>query len=183
MLTDAIKSDIQSAYSTFLKNRKLRARQGQRLMVAQIARTLGNIQTSSDGVRTSGPHVCAIEAGTGTGKTLAYLVSSLPVAKERDKRIVVSTATVALQEQLIFKDLPDLQKHAEIQFKYALAKGRSRYLCLSRLEQALEDASEAAPAQNTLSLFDEFLQANTSKEATALYQEMAQHYLSGKWEG
>ncbi|WP_086481789.1 ATP-dependent DNA helicase DinG [Oceanospirillum sanctuarii] len=183
MLTDAIKSDIQSAYSTFLKNRKLRARHGQRLMVAQIARTLGNIQTSSDGVRTSGPHVCAIEAGTGTGKTLAYLVSSLPVAKERDKRIVVSTATVALQEQLIFKDLPDLQKHAEIQFKYALAKGRSRYLCLSRLEQALEDASEAAPAQNTLSLFDEFLQANTSKEATALYQEMAQHYLSGKWEG
>ncbi|WP_417596475.1 ATP-dependent DNA helicase DinG [Oceanospirillum sp.] len=183
MLTDAIKSDIQTAYSTFLKNRELRARQGQRLMVAQIARTLGNIQTASDGIRTSGPHICAIEAGTGTGKTLAYLVSSLPVAKERDKRIVVSTATVALQEQLIFKDLPDLQTYAEIQFKYALAKGRSRYLCLSRLEQALEDANGVDPAQSTLSLFDEFLQTNTSKEATALYQEMAQHYLSGKWEG
>jgi len=184
MLTDAIKSEIQSAYSTFLKNRKLKARQGQRLMVAQIARTLGNIQTSSDGVRTSTAHVCAIEAGTGTGKTLAYLVAALPVAKARDKRIVVSTATVALQEQLIFKDLPDLQKYAEISFKYALAKGRSRYLCLSRLEQSLEEASEPQAAQATMSLFDEFLQNNnSSKEAVALYQEMAQQYLSGRWEG
>ena len=184
MLTDAIKTEIQSAYSTFLKNRSLRARQGQRLMVAQIARTLGNIQTNADGVRTAGPHVCAIEAGTGTGKTLAYLVASLPVARARDKRIVVSTATVALQEQLIFKDLPDLQKYAEIQFKYALAKGRSRYLCLSRLEQALEEAGEGDSAQQTMSLFEEFLQANsTSKESAALYQEMAQQYLSGKWEG
>lgn len=182
MLTDTIKSDIQSAYSTFLKNRHLRARHGQRLMVAQIARTLGGIQTCSEGVRTGGPHVCAVEAGTGTGKTLAYLVSALPIARARDKRIVVSTATVALQEQLMFKDLPDLQKHAEIHFKYALAKGRSRYLCLSRLEQSLE-AGEGESAQTTMSLFDEWMQANTSKESAALYQEMAQQYLSGRWLG
>lgn len=182
MLTDAIKSDIQSAYSTFLKNRNLRARHGQRLMVAQIARTLGGIQTSGDGVRTGGPHVCAVEAGTGTGKTLAYLVAALPVARARDKRIVVSTATVALQEQLMFKDLPDLQKHAEIHFRYALAKGRSRYLCLTRLEQTLA-TGEAESAQETLSLFDEWMQTNTSKEAQMLYQDMAQQYLSGQWAG
>ncbi|MAC48014.1 MAG: ATP-dependent DNA helicase DinG [Oceanospirillum sp.] len=182
MLTDAIKSDIQSVYSTFLKNRQLRARHGQRLMVAQIARTLGGIKTCSDGNRTGGPHICAVEAGTGTGKTLAYLVAALPIARARDKRIVVSTATVALQEQLMMKDLPDLQKHAEIHFKYALAKGRSRYLCLSRLEQSLE-VSDGEQAQTTLSLFDEWLQTNTSKDAIALYQDMAQQYLSGKWLG
>lgn len=182
MLTDAIKSEIQNSYSTFLKNRNLRSRHGQRLMVAQIARTLGQIKTDTDGLRISGNHVCAVEAGTGTGKTLAYLVASLPIAKALNKRIVVSTATVALQEQLIFKDLPDLQTHANIRFKYALAKGRSRYLCLSRLEQNLEGA-EADQAQTTLSLFEEYLQNSTNADTIALYQSMAQHYLAGHWQG
>lgn len=78
---------------------------------------------------TGGTHA-VVEAGTGTGKTLAYLVPALLSGK----RIVVSTATKALQEQLVEKDLPLLQKLGA-KFRFAVMKGRSNYLCLLRQEQ------------------------------------------------
>jgi len=71
-----------------------------------------------------------IEAGTGTGKTLAYLIPAVLSGK----RVVVATATKALQEQLVEKDLPLLQKMAG-NFTYAVMKGRNNYLCLLRQEQ------------------------------------------------
>lgn len=74
---------------------------------------------------------CAvIEAGTGTGKTLAYLVPAILSGK----KVVVSTATKALQEQLVDKDLP-LLRELGLDFSYAAMKGRSNYLCLLRHEQ------------------------------------------------
>ena len=75
---------------------ELTPRYGQRLMIAEISRTLASIETDEDGKRTSDEHVCVLEAGTGTGKTLAYLLAALPVAKARGKRLVLATATVAL---------------------------------------------------------------------------------------
>jgi ATP-dependent DNA helicase DinG len=77
----------------------------------------------------TGSHA-VIEAGTGTGKTLAYLVPAVLAGK----RVVVSTATKALQEQLVEKDLPLLQKMAG-NFSYAVMKGRQNYLCILRQEQ------------------------------------------------
>jgi ATP-dependent DNA helicase DinG len=71
-----------------------------------------------------------IEAGTGTGKTLAYLIPALLSGK----RVVISTATKALQEQLVEKDLPLLQQLLG-DFSYAVMKGRQNYLCLLRQEQ------------------------------------------------
>jgi ATP-dependent DNA helicase DinG len=76
--------------------------------------------------------ILCIEAPTGTGKTLSYGIASLEAHKAK-QHIVISTATIALQEQLISKDLPLLTKLTDKEFKYALAKGRRRYVCHARL--------------------------------------------------
>src|SRR5205085_12223670 len=70
------------------------------------------------------------EAGTGTGKTLAYLI---PAILSRT-RVLVSTGTKNLQEQIFFKDLPSLRDALGVPFTATLMKGRSNYLCLHRLE-------------------------------------------------
>src|SRR4030095_13245523 len=70
------------------------------------------------------------EAGTGTGKTLAYLI---PAILSR-KRVLVSTGTKNLQEQIYFKDLPALAAVLDVPFTATLMKGRSNYLCLHRLD-------------------------------------------------
>ena len=75
-----------------------------------------------------------VEAPTGTGKTLAYLLGALS-AKGDGQHIVVSTATIALQEQLIKKDIPLLQKILGTEIKWAIAKGRRRYVCHARVFQ------------------------------------------------
>ncbi|BBA68905.1 putative ATP-dependent helicase DinG [Geobacter sulfurreducens] len=77
--------------------------------------------------------VAVIEAGTGTGKSLAYLVPAVLWAIRNQERVVVSTNTINLQEQLTRKDIPFLQKHAGISFKAVLVKGRANYLCRRKL--------------------------------------------------
>jgi ATP-dependent DNA helicase DinG len=72
-----------------------------------------------------------IEAGTGTGKTLAYLIPAI----RSGRRVVVSTATKSLQEQLFQKDVPFLQKHFAPNLKVALMKGRSNFLCRAKVHQ------------------------------------------------
>lgn len=178
MLDDALKSDIQDAYRRVVEKLELTPRYGQRLMIAEIARTLGDIESDSEGKRTSDSHVCVLEAGTGTGKTLAYLIAALPIAKARGKRLVISTATVALQEQVLNQDLPALASHSGIAFRYALAKGRGRYVCVAKLDQVMEGA-EPNP---TLSLFEQSLQTESS-DFTVLATDMTDAYGQGKWEG
>ena len=77
-----------------------------------------------------------MQAGTGTGKTLAYLV---PLVLS-GRRVVVATATKALQDQLATKDLPFLDEHLPAPFDWAVLKGRSNYLCLQRLREVNESA-------------------------------------------
>jgi ATP-dependent DNA helicase DinG len=73
-------------------------------------------------------HHLLVEAGTGTGKTLAYLIPAIA----NGKRVIVSTGTKNLQEQLYYKDIPFLQKVLPRQFRATYLKGRSNYLCLQR---------------------------------------------------
>ncbi|MRR34562.1 helicase, partial [bacterium] len=78
--------------------------------------------------------VAVIEAGTGTGKSLAYLLPAALWATRNRERIVVSTNTINLQEQLIKKDIPFLRDKGGLSFKAVLVKGRSNYLCRRKLK-------------------------------------------------
>lgn len=77
--------------------------------------------------------VTMIEAGTGTGKSLAYLLPAALWTKLNQEKVVISTNTINLQEQLTGKDIPFLQKYAGMNFKSALIKGRGNYLCIRKL--------------------------------------------------
>ncbi|HXC86242.1 MAG TPA: ATP-dependent DNA helicase [Candidatus Cybelea sp.] len=81
-------------------------------------------------------HHAILEAGTGTGKTLAYLVPAIASGR----RVVISTATKSLQEQLYQKDIPFLQKHFAPNLKVAVMKGRSNFLCIAKMNQMAEQA-------------------------------------------
>src|SRR5436309_7103335 len=83
-----------------------------------------------------------VEAATGVGKSLAYLVPSILFALEQHKKAIISTHTINLQEQLLHKDIPILQKVLPIEFEAALMKGRQNYLCPRRLERAIQQAGE-----------------------------------------
>jgi ATP-dependent DNA helicase DinG len=86
-----------------------------------------------------------VQAGTGTGKSLAYLVPALL----HGERVVVATATLALQHQLVERDIPRLveavaKAHPEIDTSYAVLKGRSNYACLHRIREGVPDEEQAA---------------------------------------
>src|SRR6202030_206652 len=83
-----------------------------------------------------------VEAGTGVGKSLGYLVPEILFALEQQKKAIVSTHTINLQEQLVYKDIPILKKILPVEFEAALMKGRQNYICPRRLERALQSASE-----------------------------------------
>ncbi|WP_088035628.1 ATP-dependent DNA helicase DinG [Evansella clarkii] len=80
-----------------------------------------------------------IEAGTGTGKTLAYLVPAAFKAKHAGEPVVISTQTIQLQEQLVKKEIPALKNVLPFSVKYALLKGRGHYICLHKFEQLLQN--------------------------------------------
>ena len=88
-----------------------------------------------------GSHL-VVEAGTGVGKSLAYLIPAVLHAVRTKCKAVVSTHTIALQEQLVYKDIPLVQKLLPVEFEVALLKGRHNFLCGSRLERALSQASD-----------------------------------------
>ncbi|MBP9053652.1 MAG: ATP-dependent DNA helicase, partial [Ilumatobacteraceae bacterium] len=94
-------------------------RPGQRQMAQAVASSID-----------SGRHL-VVQAGTGTGKTLGYLVPAIVAGK----RVVVATATKALQDQLAAKDLPFLEAHLGIPFDWAVLKGRSNYVCMQRVRE------------------------------------------------
>lgn len=89
-----------------------------------------------------GEHIALVEGPTGTGKTLGYLLAAIAAAKILDKTVVVSTATVALQDQLIQKDLPRLQSCLGIDLTFEMLKGRQRYVCLQKLARSGEPDTE-----------------------------------------
>src|ERR1700733_3167995 len=90
-----------------------------------------------------------VEAGTGTGKTLAYLIPAI----RSGRRVVISTATKSLQEQLFNKDVPFVQKHFAPDLKVAVMKGRGNFLCRAKLQQM-----ESQPVLKGLEELDWFTQ-------------------------
>ncbi|MBC3952482.1 ATP-dependent DNA helicase DinG [Pseudomonas folii] len=181
MISNELKSQIQGAYSRFLEAKSLKPRYGQRLMIAEVAKVLGDIDTDEEGRRTSDPAVVAVEAGTGTGKTVAYAIAAIPTAKLAGKRLVIATATVALQEQIVHKDLPDLMRNSGLNFTFSLAKGRGRYMCLSKLDMLLQegDATNA-----TAQLFEEEgFKIEVDEASQKLFTSMIEKLAGNKWDG
>jgi ATP-dependent DNA helicase DinG len=102
----------------------------------------------------TGEHL-AVQAGTGTGKSLAYLVPAIAHAVETNRPVVVSTATIALQRQLVDRDLPRLADALAPELPrrpdFALLKGRGNYLCLNKIHGGITDEPEDRPQEE---LFD-----------------------------
>lgn len=174
MLQEEVKQSIQSAYRQLLEQYAFTPRHGQRRMIAEITNTLAALDQEE------GPApLCVVEAGTGTGKTLAYVLAVLPLARALQRKVILTTATVALQEQVINKDLPDILAGSDLKFTFAMAKGRGRYLCLSRLDSVLRsnDSLDAI-----MDLYGDDLNLPDAS-ARQLYQHMLEEISGGRWQG
>ncbi|NQZ83339.1 MAG: ATP-dependent DNA helicase DinG, partial [Colwellia sp.] len=119
--------------------------------------------------------IIIIEAGTGTGKSLAYSLGAIPLAISRSKKVCISTATVALQEQLVDKDLPFLKKHSGLDFNFTLVKGRQRYVCRQKL--ALAVSNDDSPQAGFT-----FAQKPKANEIKLLH-DMHKALLDNHWQG
>lgn len=179
MLNEDLKNTIRLAYNAIVECKSLTPRWGQRQMIAEIANTLSRI--SLDGAEGEKlPAVCVIEAGTGTGKTIAYAVAAIPMAMALGKRLVVATATIALQEQFVNKDLPDIRQSSGMDFSFAMAKGRRRYVCLSKLDRLL---AEGQGASSLIPLYPDELGMPMESQALPVYDAMLEALVRGQWDG
>lgn len=133
MLADSTKDAIRAAYARLKDGLPgFRARASQARMIAEVAKAFS---------QTGG--VAVIEAPTGTGKSMAYLLAGVEVARFQNKKLLIATATVALQEQLVQRDIPLYLQLNGIEAKVALAKGRGRYLCPRNLLMAANSINDA----------------------------------------
>ena len=182
-----------------------RSRDGQRHMAERVADTLAAAtlgKAKSDEGDDDGPAdppvraIAVIQAGTGVGKSLAYCAPAIALALARNTRVVISTATVALQEQLVNKDLPALAKLLPQPFRFALAKGRGRYVCQLKLERLtgmvaeLGDDDPADDGEDDLFADDDHgaaarptRPAHEVEARLQFYTHIAQTLATGAWDG
>ena len=173
MLSDELKAQIRDSFITLKSDMSdFNVRPSQNKMIAEISKTLcGDYKDSNK--------ILCVEAPTGTGKTFAYLLSSIPIAKANKKKLIVSSANVALQEQLLLKDIPEAQKYCQVDFEYALVKGRSRYVCIRNLINLCEEKSADSTLFDSDLLFDE----PPGKYQLEEMGELLEDYSAKKWNG
>lgn len=115
-------------------------RDPQKRMMAAIAEVLSRaVKHPDDGTEPpakTGDTIICVEGKTGTGKSLAYLVGGSIAARDKGFKLVVSSATVALQEQLVYRDVPFFLENAGVKLTCVMAKGRGRYVCHAKLIRA-----------------------------------------------
>ncbi|PKH20936.1 ATP-dependent DNA helicase DinG [Enterobacterales bacterium CwR94] len=167
-LTSALKAQIAQWYKALQQQiPDFIPRAPQREMIAAVARTLAG---------DDGRHL-AIEAPTGVGKTLSYLIPGIAIGRDQDKPLVVSTANVALQDQIFTKDLPLLKKIIP-ELTFTAAFGRGRYVCPRNLAALAADQSQ----QGDLLLYlDDDLVA--SKEEQVQCSRLEKALGSFQWDG
>lgn len=119
-----------------------RDRPSQKVMIAEIAKIFWTAEDPTNDNPNKPKNIIAIEAPTGTGKSQSYLLPSIIVGRRKAKKIVVSSATVKLQQQLCDSELPRLNECIEGGITYMIAKGRRRYVCPSRLEKEVGGANQ-----------------------------------------
>ena len=161
-----------------------RNRPGQRLMAEKVAQTfsiatLGKTEEDGDAPTRA---IAVIQAGTGVGKSLAYCAPAIAAALARNTRVMISTATVALQEQLVNKDLPALAAILPQDFRFGLAKGRGRYVCKLKLSRHAGTAEEGEDDD----LFTDELAAaplHVMQARSTFYASLVRDLASGAWDG
>jgi ATP-dependent DNA helicase DinG len=186
--SDALADHALAAFEGVVGATKgFRSRPGQHDMAQCIAATLARADLGEHPNPTKA--IAVIQAGTGVGKSAAYASTAIAMALERKTRVLISTATVALQEQLMTKDLPALALSMDKPFVFALAKGRGRYVCKIKLERLV--GTGAAGDE----LFEDDLPAPALTGAAAvsqeaieerrihLYESMATLLAHAKWDG
>lgn len=161
MLANSEKIYIQQHYQNLVNHwPNFRSRPAQKIMMEKIAEVFSQSLTDQT-IRhlLDGRNILIVEGPAGVGKSLAYLVAGSALAKLRGKKLLISTATIALQEQLIGKDLPFIFKYSQQPVSYLLAKGRGHYLCPYRLYQyTLQPIQTTLPDIESLSpLWDQKL--------------------------
>lgn len=119
-------------------------RGSQMQMIAEVANTFASARLDPENQPPSGQNISIIEGPTGVGKTFGYLIPALIMARHLKKKLVISTGTVALQEQLANRDIPLLAKYSGLNVDYTIIKGRARYVCKSRLDDFVGTASQGA---------------------------------------
>lgn len=168
-LSAALKAQIAAWYKALQQQiPDFIPRAPQRQMIADVAKTLAGEE---------GRHL-AIEAPTGVGKTLSYLIPGIAIAREEQKTLVISTANVALQDQIFSKDLPLLKKIIP-DLRFTAAFGRRRYVCPRNLTAL---ASSEATQQDLLALLDDELTPN-SKEEQQRCAKLKADLDSYRWDG
>lgn len=166
-----------------------RTRDGQRLMAGQVAKTFATAQLGKIDDDAASPEraIAVVQAGTGVGKSLAYSVPAITLALARGTRVLISTATVALQEQLVNKDLPALAAQLDQPFKFALAKGRGRFVCKLKLERLAGTGESHDEADDLFA--EEEAAARTARPAQErearmqFYASMADALATEVWDG
>jgi ATP-dependent DNA helicase DinG len=185
MLTDLEKNAIRDHYQNIAKSLPhFRPRQAQREMIAAIANAFSRTQqqqAGEDAPERNGESIVIVEGPTGVGKSLAYLLAGGIMAQTRGKILVVSSATVALQEQLVGRDLPFVVRHSGLSLSFALAKGRGRYLCPYKLYQLTQ-----LNAQDSLQGFEPqqvFWDKKPRAEELAVLRDMADQFAARIFNG
>ena len=190
--TEWAQAALQSFDAVVQATEGFRSRTGQRLMAEQVARTfssatLGKVDEES-GEAAPTRSIAVIQAGTGVGKSLAYCAPAIALALSRGTRVLISTATVALQEQLVNKDLPALAALMPQPFKFALAKGRGRYVCKLKLDRLAGTGEAEEEGEDDLFAEEEAAaRAKRPRHETEariqFYGAMAQTLSKGAWDG
>ncbi|AQR65001.1 ATP-dependent DNA helicase DinG [Aquaspirillum sp. LM1] len=184
MLTDAEKDAIRHHYQAIGKSLPgFRPRSAQRQMLACVAQAFARSKVREGDAlpEREGESIVVVEGPTGVGKSLAYLLAGCVMAKSRGKKLVISSATIALQEQLVNRDLPFVLQHSELDASFALAKGRGRYLCPYRLYQHTAESAQA----ELLAPDPSMLLWNHKPEKRELEQlkRMADAFYYRRWDG
>ncbi|MDO4640642.1 MAG: ATP-dependent DNA helicase DinG [Neisseria sp.] len=186
MLTELEKNAIRDHYRTISENLpQFSPRAAQREMIAAVANAFSRSKEREEGgepTERAGESIVVVEGPTGVGKSLAYLLAGGIMAQTRGKRLIVSSATVALQEQLVNRDLPFLLEKSGLALSFALAKGRGRYLCPYKLYQLTQTNAQAnlLGFENTPSvLFND----KPSKEDMDTLRDMADRFAARSFNG
>ena len=171
MLDETLKQEIKIALNELKENiNGFNLRFSQNKMIAEVAKILSKTYTQN---------ILCVEAPTGTGKTFAYLIAGVIIAKKLEQKLIISSSNVALQEQLELKDIPDIKKYTSIEFSFVLVKGRSRYLCLRNLIQLVE------AKENKSSLFDNIISFSSPPDIDDIdnLQKLLDNFELNKWNG